>query len=203
MRFVIQKVSHASVTVEEEVIGKIGKGYLILLGVGHEDTEAQADKLWSKILKMRIFEDENGKTNLSLADVEGKVLVVSQFTLYANCKKGNRPITFYDERLKWILEETYGTMVYQEQIMQVSMVMSGFSAGRSDVLRKAMGKKKPPIAASIIELIMKISSAAWLIPKLGFFGTSITEPITWNLMLVFLLIAYIPIRKSLKNDKEV
>ncbi len=68
---------------------------------------------------------------------------------------------------------------------------------------QAMGKKKPPIAASIIELIMKISSAAWLIPKLGFLGTSITEPITWNLMLVFLLIAYIPIRKSLKNDKEV
>lgn len=91
MRALIQRVAHASVTVDEEVIGKIGKGYLILLGVGHEDTEAQADKLWSKILKMRIFEDENGKTNLSLADVEGKVLVVSQFTLYANCKKGNRP----------------------------------------------------------------------------------------------------------------
>lgn len=91
MRALIQRVTHASVTVDEEVIGKIGKGYLILLGVGHEDTEAQADKLWSKILKMRIFEDENGKTNLSLADVEGKVLVVSQFTLYANCKKGNRP----------------------------------------------------------------------------------------------------------------
>ena len=91
MRALIQRVTHASVTVNEEVIGKIGKGYLILLGVGHEDTEAQADKLWNKILKMRIFEDENGKTNLSLADVDGKVLVVSQFTLYANCKKGNRP----------------------------------------------------------------------------------------------------------------
>lgn len=91
MRALIQRVTHASVTVDGEVIGKIGKGYLVLLGVGHEDTEAQAEKLWSKILKMRIFEDENGKTNLSLADVDGKVLVVSQFTLYANCKKGNRP----------------------------------------------------------------------------------------------------------------
>ena len=91
MRALIQRVSRASVTVDEEVIGKIGKGYLILLGVGHEDSEAQADKLWSKISKMRIFEDENGKTNLSLKDVDGEALVVSQFTLYANCKKGNRP----------------------------------------------------------------------------------------------------------------
>ncbi|WP_294441190.1 D-aminoacyl-tRNA deacylase [uncultured Slackia sp.] len=91
MRALIQRVTQASVTVEGEVVGSIGKGYLILLGVGHGDAEAQADKLWSKISKMRIFEDENGKTNLSLADVEGEVLVVSQFTLYANCKKGNRP----------------------------------------------------------------------------------------------------------------
>ena len=91
MRALVQRVTHASVTVENKTIGKIGKGFLILLGVGHDDTEAQADKLWSKISKMRIFEDENGKTNLSLADVEGEVLVVSQFTLYANCKRGNRP----------------------------------------------------------------------------------------------------------------
>ena len=91
MRALVQRVTHASVTVEGDVVGKIGKGFLILLGVGHDDTEAQADKLWSKISKMRIFEDENGKTNLSLADVEGEVLVVSQFTLYANCKRGNRP----------------------------------------------------------------------------------------------------------------
>ena len=91
MRALVQRVTHASVTVEGDVVGKIGKGFLILLGVGHDDTEAQADKLWSKISKMRIFEDENGKTNLSLADVGGEVLVVSQFTLYANCKRGNRP----------------------------------------------------------------------------------------------------------------
>ncbi len=91
MRALVQRVTHASVTVEGDVVGKIGKGFLILLGVGHDDTEAQADKLWSKISKMRIFEDENGKTNLGLADVGGEVLVVSQFTLYANCKRGNRP----------------------------------------------------------------------------------------------------------------
>ena len=87
----VQRVTRASVTVEGETIGAINDGFLILLGVGHEDTEAQADKLWNKISKMRIFEDENGKTNLSLADVRGEVLVVSQFTLYANCKRGNRP----------------------------------------------------------------------------------------------------------------
>ncbi len=91
MRALIQRVSQASVTVEGEAIGSIGKGFLILLGVGREDGEEQAQKLWSKISKMRIFEDEAGKTNLSLADVDGQVLVVSQFTLYANCKKGNRP----------------------------------------------------------------------------------------------------------------
>lgn len=91
MRALVQRATRASVTVEGETIGAINDGFLILLGVGHEDTEAQADKLWSKISKMRIFEDENGKTNLSLADVRGEVLVVSQFTLYANCKRGNRP----------------------------------------------------------------------------------------------------------------
>lgn len=91
MRALIQRVTHARVTVEGNAIGKIGSGLLVLLGVGHNDTEAQADKLWSKISKMRIFEDENGKTNLGLCDVGGEVLVVSQFTLYANCKRGNRP----------------------------------------------------------------------------------------------------------------
>ena len=91
MRALVQRVSSARVNVNGETTGRIGKGYLILLGVGQDDGEAQADKLWSKISKMRIFEDEAGKTNLGLADVSGEVLVVSQFTLYANCKKGNRP----------------------------------------------------------------------------------------------------------------
>lgn len=91
MRAVVQCVSEASVMVEGCTVGAIGKGFLVLLGVGHGDTEAEADRLWRKIAKMRVFEDAAGKTNLSLADVGGEVLVVSQFTLYANCKKGNRP----------------------------------------------------------------------------------------------------------------
>lgn len=91
MRALIQRVARAQVSIEGNVVSSIGKGYAILLGVGANDTEEQADKLWSKISKMRIFEDENGKTNVSLADVAGEVLVVSQFTLYANCKRGNRP----------------------------------------------------------------------------------------------------------------
>ena len=91
MRAVVQCVSEASVTVEGRAVGAIGKGYAILLGVGHGDTEAEAERLWRKIAKMRVFEDAQGKTNLSLADVGGEVLVVSQFTLYANCKRGNRP----------------------------------------------------------------------------------------------------------------
>lgn len=91
MRALIQRVRHASVTVDGEVTGSCGKGLLVLLGVGHEDDEALAKKLWNKILGLRIFEDEAGKTNLSLADVGGEALVVSQFTLYANCRRGRRP----------------------------------------------------------------------------------------------------------------
>lgn len=91
MKVVLQRVSHAKVIVEGEVIGSIGRGFLLLLGVCDTDNEQVADKLADKICKLRIFEDENGKTNLSLADVGGELLVISQFTLYADCKKGNRP----------------------------------------------------------------------------------------------------------------
>ena len=91
MRFVIQRVKHASVEVEGEIIGKIGQGFLILIGVSEEDTEAVADKMIKKLIGMRIFEDAEGKTNLSLESVAGELLLVSQFTLYADCKKGNRP----------------------------------------------------------------------------------------------------------------
>ncbi len=91
MRAVVQRVSRAEVSVDGATVGRIGKGFLVLLGVGQNDTEAEAQKLWSKIFKMRIFEDDGGKTNLPLAGVDGEVLVVSQFTLYANCKRGNRP----------------------------------------------------------------------------------------------------------------
>ena len=91
MRAVLTRVKSASVTVDGSVIGQIGQGSLILLGVTHEDTEAQAVKLADKLMGLRIFEDENGKMNRSLEDVGGQVLVVSQFTLYGNCKKGRRP----------------------------------------------------------------------------------------------------------------
>ena len=91
MRFVIQRVQNASVTVDGEVIGKIGRGYMVLIGVCEADDKAVADRMVDKMIKLRINEDEEGKTNLSLADVDGELLLVSQFTLYANCKKGNRP----------------------------------------------------------------------------------------------------------------
>ncbi|SHJ89901.1 D-aminoacyl-tRNA deacylase [Hespellia stercorisuis] len=91
MRFVIQRVLSSSVSVDETVIGSIDKGYMVLIGVSNEDTKETADKMIRKMIGLRIFEDENGKTNLSLADVDGALLLISQFTLYANCKKGNRP----------------------------------------------------------------------------------------------------------------
>ena len=91
MKFVIQRVTHADVVVDGNEIGRIGKGFMVLIGVSKEDDKAIADKMVDKMIKLRIFEDENGKTNLSLDDVGGELLLISQFTLYANCKKGNRP----------------------------------------------------------------------------------------------------------------
>lgn len=91
MKFVIQRVTHASVTVKEKIIGSIDKGFLVLIGICNDDTEDTADKMIKKTAGLRIFDDENGKTNLSLNDVGGELLLVSQFTLYADCKKGYRP----------------------------------------------------------------------------------------------------------------
>lgn len=91
MRFVIQRVTDASITINNEYGGQIGKGFVVLLGACDSDTPEIADKVLKKMLGLRIFEDENGKTNLSLNDVDGELMVVSQFTLYADCKKGNRP----------------------------------------------------------------------------------------------------------------
>ena len=91
MRIVLQRVTSASVTVDGEVIGKIGTGFLLLFGVGHEDTEEDCRRLADKISGLRIFSDENDKINLDLESVGGELLVVPQFTLYADCRKGNRP----------------------------------------------------------------------------------------------------------------
>ena len=91
MRIVLQRVNHASVRVDGEICGQIGKGYLVLLGVGQEDTEEDCRRLADKIINLRIFSDENDKINLSLNDVGGELLVISQFTLLADCRKGRRP----------------------------------------------------------------------------------------------------------------
>ena len=91
MRLVIQRVTQASVTVSGSVVGAINKGYLVLVGIGQNDTEAIVEKMADKMMRLRIFSDENDKINLSLQDVGGQLLLVSQFTLYADCRKGNRP----------------------------------------------------------------------------------------------------------------
>lgn len=91
MRFLIQRVSRAAVEVEQQTVGKIEHGFLVFVGICDGDTKEVADKLVKKLINLRIFEDENGKTNLSLKDVHGSLLIISQFTLYADCKKGNRP----------------------------------------------------------------------------------------------------------------
>ena len=91
MKFVIQRVTEANVKVDGKIIGEITKGFMVLIGVGQDDTKEIADTMVKKLVGLRIFEDENGKTNLSLADVDGQLLLISQFTLYANCKKGYRP----------------------------------------------------------------------------------------------------------------
>ena len=91
MKIVLQRVTSASVKVDGEIIGKIGTGFLLLFGVGHEDTEEDCRRLADKVIGLRIFSDENDKINLDLASVGGSILVVPQFTLYADCRKGNRP----------------------------------------------------------------------------------------------------------------
>lgn len=110
MKLVIQKVSHAAVEIEGGSQAEIHKGFLVLVGIGKEDTKENVDQYVKKMINLRIFADEQGKTNLSLADVNGEVLLVSQFTLYANCKKGNRP-SFFDAGNPQEAEELYEYMV--------------------------------------------------------------------------------------------
>ena len=137
MKFVIQRVTEANVKVDGEVIGEIGKGFMVLIGVGQEDTKEIADKMVKKMTGLRIFEDENGKTNLSLADVGGQLLLISQFTLYANCKKGYRPSfieagapDMANEMYEYIIEECKKVVPVVEKgsfgaDMKVSLVNDG------------------------------------------------------------------------------
>ncbi|CDE42306.1 d-tyrosyl-tRNA(Tyr) deacylase [Clostridium sp. CAG:411] len=137
MKLVIQRVTQASVEIAGESVGKIGKGYMVLFGAGAGDTKEIADKLFDKMIKLRIFQDEDGKTNKSIADVGGELLIVSQFTLYANCKKGNRP-SFMDagkpqeaeelyEYFLTLAKEKYGSCQHGEfgADMQVSLCNDG------------------------------------------------------------------------------
>lgn len=123
MKFVIQRVNNASVSIEGNIAGKINKGFLVLIGVSGEDTKEIADKMIKKLIGMRIFDDENGKTNLALADVDGELLLVSQFTLYANCKKGNRP-SFMDAGAPDMANEMYEYII-SECKKQVAVVETG------------------------------------------------------------------------------
>ena len=123
MKFVIQRVKQASVKVEGSVIGEIEKGYLVLIGVSDKDTVAVADKMIKKMIGLRIFEDAEGKTNLSLADVGGSLLLVSQFTLYANCKKGNRP-SFIEAGAPDKANQLYEYII-EESKKSVSVVQTG------------------------------------------------------------------------------
>lgn len=137
MRAIIQRVREAKVEVDQETVGSCGPGYLIFLGVGPEDTQAEAQLLWNKIFRLRINADQEGKTNLSLSDIQGQVLIISQFTLYADCRKGNRP-SFTQAAKPQLAEELYryfvelaeadGVPVGQGRFgadMQVSLVNDG------------------------------------------------------------------------------
>ena len=126
MRFVIQRVTESSVKVDGKVIGQIGKGFMVLIGVADSDTKEIADKMVKKMTGLRIFEDEEGKTNLSLDAVGGELLLISQFTLYANCKKGNRP-SFVEAGKPDMAEELYEYIISKckEHIPVVARGMFG------------------------------------------------------------------------------
>ena len=112
MKFVIQRVTDAKVSVDGKVVGKIGKGFMVLIGIAGTDTVEIADKMIKKLIGMRIFEDENGKTTLALKDVGGELLLISQFTLYSDCKKGNRP-SFVNAGAPDMADEMYQYIISQ------------------------------------------------------------------------------------------
>ncbi len=131
MKFVIQRVRSACVEVEGRRVGKIGAGLLVFVGVGREDNEAAAEKYLKKLLGLRIFEDAEGKTNLSLKDVSGELLLVSQFTLYANCRKGNRP-SFVEAGDPETAEKLYQYLIAEAK-KQVPVVETGIFGAHMEV----------------------------------------------------------------------
>ncbi len=128
MRAVVQRVANASVSIKGNVCGSIGKGLLVLVGVGQNDSETEIERLWSKIFKLRIFGDETGKTNLSLADINGDVLIVSQFTLFANCRRGNRP-SFTDAGAPDEAQRLYELFVKRARQDVATVATGEFGAG--------------------------------------------------------------------------
>ena len=127
MRFVIQRVNKASVKVDGNTIGKIDKGFLVLIGITHEDTKEIADKMCKKMINLRVFSDENDKMNLSLKDVNGELLLVSQFTLYANCKRGNRP-DFIQAAKPDVANEMYEYIISQCKQENIKVQTGSFGA---------------------------------------------------------------------------
>jgi D-tyrosyl-tRNA(Tyr) deacylase len=123
MKFVIQRVTHASCTVDNQITGQIQKGFCVFIGVSGTDTRQIADKMIQKLIGMRIFDDENDKINLSLQDVGGGLLLISQFTLYANCRKGNRP-SFTDAGSPDMANEMYEYIISECQ-KQIPLVQTG------------------------------------------------------------------------------
>ena len=131
MKFVIQRVKHAKVEVEGEVVGQIRKGFLVLIGISQSDNREIADKMIKKLINMRIFEDENGKTNLALSDVHGELLLISQFTLYADCRKGNRP-SFVQAGKPDMANDLYEYIIDQCS-QNISVVQKGVFGAHMDV----------------------------------------------------------------------
>lgn len=127
MRAVVQKVTSSKVTVDEEVVGQIGSGLLVLLGVTHDDTSKDVDYMIDKITNLRIFEDENGKMNLSLKDVGGEILAVSQFTLYGDCRRGRRP-SFSDAARPEVANPLYEEFVKKVKDQGINVGTGKFGA---------------------------------------------------------------------------
>lgn len=132
MKIVLQRVKHASVTVHGKIVGKIEQGLLVLLGIAHDDNKANADQLIKKIVNLRVFSDSDNKMNHSIVDIRGSFLVISQFTLYANCKKGNRP-SYIEAASPKIAEPLYEYFIENLKVLSELPVEQGVFGAKMDV----------------------------------------------------------------------